>query len=437
MKRAFATLLVTPLILGACTREITPTPPTVASAEETPEILTINPNLLCELAGDFIVVNPEWSCIWEEGVPLCSPKPVDVCVPKVPIPQMPKGSGSALSQLELVTVAFEGEEQYLAFGSPPTPTATVADEFGDFIVQSQWLQTVTAGYTPSPFPAKHLAKITLPAYTSSTWDLPTFIQQAISNGSLPNPGTSGVLYQVYAPSAACAGQSSYHQAVPLTGGQVVLASQICGNYAFLPGAAGPSHEIIETITDPFSYIGKTGYTFNGISPWALEGEVGDACESITATTESGWSLANVWSNKAAAAGGSPCVPIPASYANVSPSGPFPYGSSQFSASSWNTAPMIVPAGGSVTIALTGWNSPATSTPWYIQAQVLPVNSQFTPTTSLGGGVAGPGGTVQISDGATVTLTLGVPAGTASGRIASLLVASQGQGGTWPLQVQAK
>jgi hypothetical protein len=80
-----------------------------------------------------------------------------------------------------------------------------------------------------------------------------------------------------------------------------------------------SHEIIEASTDPDIGIGSLAYYMLN-QTWADEGgEVGDLCTSKT-TTESSFTVQRIWSNKSAAAGQDPCVPIPTTeiYFNSAP-----------------------------------------------------------------------------------------------------------------------
>src|SRR5262249_3642797 len=83
-----------------------------------------------------------------------------------------------------------------------------------------------------------------------------------------------------------------------------------------------SHEYIEAATDPEVGAGTAFYMQDQL--WSLEGgEVGDLCETgkNSSTTESGFTVQRIWSNKAAKASHDPCVPAPAGdvYFNAAPS----------------------------------------------------------------------------------------------------------------------
>src|SRR5439155_4397455 len=116
----------------------------------------------------------------------------------------------------------------------------------------------------------------------------------------------------------------------------------------------------------------------------------------------GFRFTAIWSNTAAASGGSPCVPWAAGhpYYNVSPS---------------PSAPQIVPAGGSATFTLTGWSTAPVS-PWTVSVtpdQYATQNFDTTPSLTA----------TTINDGTTTQLTLHVPAGTPSGGSATVRVHS--------------
>src|SRR5581483_7654270 len=135
-------------------------------------------------------------------------------------------------------------------------------------------------------------------------------------------------------------------------------------------------------------------------------------------------LWSVWSNAAAAAGGSPCIPFPgsATYFNVSPSNP------NVDWHVWNAAPLVVPAGGSVQVTLTGWSKPVYGGSWTLFTQT-PSDNPYALGASLN--------TTTMTQNGTATLTLTVPSGAVSGQIAYATVGSvhfgaPGNGsGLWP------
>lgn len=395
------------------------------ATERTPEILP-----KCPL-GEVPDCEPETIC-YPGFPPHCVIKNICQCVTgpdpfPIPFPAMPKGSGSTLPQLDLVTVTFAGVLQW--DGTPMTPQAQA---FGDFVVGSQWLQTVTASYrSSSPFSATHYAKKEYPSLPAGTIDIPTFLTQGLQQGTLPFPTTaaqqSGLLYAVYVPPQSCAtgpyAGSSYHDSF-VYNGETIAFARMCGDAPFLGNNVGPSHEIAEAITDPYSSTSGTAYTFSGSNtpitdPWFTQGEVGDACEGFVAT-EGGWSLATIWSNDAVATNGrSPCVPAPATYHNVSPSGPLAW-------QDWDTSSISLASPGSVNVSLTGWTYPSSTASWTITADV------DTNTPYLSASLS----SSTISNNGTVNMTLSLPAGYTSGTRAWVYVHSNASGAqtVWPFEV---
>src|SRR5205807_1803654 len=119
-----------------------------------------------------------------------------------------------------------------------------------------------------------------------------------------------------------------------------------------------------------------------------------------------------WSNLAAAAGGSPCVPFPAGlpYVNVSSPPRFQ-----------------VDAGSTVNVQVTGWSTAAVE-PWAVVATLGP--RDFDPQVALDGST--------ISNGSALTLTAQIPAAAHGG--ATVFVESRlpvtpdgvGSSSIWPI-----
>ena len=243
-------------------------------------------------------------------------------------------------------------------------------------------------------------------------------------GALPYPADpTGLLYLFYQPSP-CNTAGGYHSTVTFNGSPVAYAvAQNCGDGMSAEGVA--SHEIAEALTDPYPPQGE--YFDATSAPWV--GEVGDICNDSLWWLEGGFRFAGIWSNTAAVAGGSPCVPwaAPHPYYNVSPS---------------PSAPQIVPAGGSATFTLTGWSTGPVA-PWMVSVIVSVIPDAYAPqsfdtTPSFT--------TTTINDGSTTQLTLHVPAGTPSGASATVRVRSalpdvvdgvSGFSADWSLQVIAQ
>jgi hypothetical protein len=348
-------------------------------------------------AGYYVVdCNPETIC--GGNPPHCHIVNVCDCAPipfPLPFPDIPTQGGPVLPKLELVTVAFQGDTQY-----DGSSTGQDASAFGDFVVQSQWLQKVTADYrSSSPFAATHVAHYDLPP-VGGTVDVPTLLTNAFDSHAIPFPTSpGGYLYEVFVPQAQCNGGESRHDSLTYNSYYVAWA-QVCGNAVVKPGNSGASHELIEAITDPYG----TGYTFRKgpNTPWSAQDEVSDTCEGVQPYAEGAYTLATAWSNKAAEAGGvSPCIPATSAYYNVSPSAPLAW-------DQWNTTAVTVAAGSTVNVELVGWSAgaPANAT-WDVG--VVPMMGVTLPMTMLGPTGSQPW-LVTASANAKVTLQITVPAG---------------------------
>jgi hypothetical protein len=316
-------------------------------------------------------------------------------------PQMPGHGQPPLARLQLVTVTFAGY-----------PFETFVQSFGDFVVGSQWLAAVTQDF--GPIAATHLAKVTLPASAAGA----RYDSIVLNNigAALPYPSAdpTGLLYLFYQPTP-CTGGGGYHSYVTYNGQPVAYAVALnCQDERSAEGVA--SHEIAEALTEPY----LRGEFFDATSaPWV--GEVGDICNWAPWWIEGGFRFCAIWSNKAALAGGSPCVPWVAgkAYYNVSPS---------------PSAPQIVAAGASAVFTLTGWSTGA-GNPWTLSVNADNYAQQDFDTA--------PQVSTSINSGTTAQLTLHVPAGTPSGRRATVRVHSRltdsvdgvsGFSNDWSLQI---
>jgi len=323
----------------------------------------------------------------------------------VSLPRMPSHGGAQLRNLQLVTVTFRGY-----------PFRAFVESFGDFVVHSQWLAAATQDY--GPVTATHLGKVVLdspPGGASS--DLAAVLRSNIDSGTLPFPSDpAGLLYLVYAP-PPCPG-GGYHGSFEHSGKTVAFAVALdCEDGLGAEGVM--THEIAEAASDPFF----SGFFFDAAqSPWI--GETGDICNLSPPSLEGGYQFLGIWSNAAAASGGSPCVPYTAGpYFNVSPS---------------PATPQTVDAGSSVTFTLTGWSTEPMPGGWPLGAfpdSYAPQDFDPRPVFSR----------TTINNGAQVTLTLHVPANAPSGAEATVRVTSgnievggvRGFSNDWSLQVRVR
>ena len=326
-------------------------------------------------------------------------------------PQLDPHSGVVLANLELVTISFMD-----------TVYTSEAEDFGDFIVKSKWLEAVGAEY--GVHAGKHLKKVELPmnATTPITDSmLIQFIKTKIMDATLPDPAQHPqILYMFYFPPG-----------ITITNGTDTICNQFAGyhkhaiyngnkfTYAVIADCkAGPdeititaSHELIETATDPYNaYYLDVGAD----DPWQIENgqENGDMCEyESDAVHEGGFALQKNWSNAAAKAGGDPCIPeAPANYENirVSPEG----------------VPAVA-AGASITFTLTGWTKGVVA-PWKI-AMVNGDAADFD-TTQQQAVLSG----TTLYKNSSVTLTLKAPSDAPSGALGGVIIQSGSSHHRWPV-----
>ena len=333
------------------------------------------------------------------------------------LPQLEAHSGVVFSSVKLVTVTFMD-----------TVYQSEAEDFGDFVVGSQWLETVGGEY--GVHAGRHLKKVQLPmkSPTSITdGGLVQFLKSKIMDMTLPAPAADDqILYMVYFPpgitithgvSTLCNQFAGYHNYSTYNGNKFTYAAIGDCNQGPEQVTITASHELIETATDP--YLNSYSLDVAGDDPWQIENgqEDGDMCEyEPDSVHEKGFALQKNWSNKAAAAGGDPCIPeAPATYYNV----------------------MILPegvpevaAGGSITFTITGWTK-GNLQPWKLSI-ANGDNADFDVTQQQ----AVLSGTT-IYNNASVTLTLRPPADATSGLLGGVLVRSADANHSWPVTYTVK
>jgi len=215
--------------------------------------------------------------------------------------------------------------------------ATFEQALGEFMVQSAWLQTVGKEYGVGA--GTHVS-ISLPDTAPTSIDDTTIqsnILALIQAGTAPDPaadgGISSATYMAFFPSstAITAGGSTlcqisgggYHGETTATvNGHTISYSVVSECQPGLPVQPpqditwAASHEFIESATDPYPNSSPGYAIFDTNQPWALiGGEVGDLCTYVLPqwTEGSYTALQRVYSNASAKAGGSPCIPAPATY----------------------------------------------------------------------------------------------------------------------------
>ena len=332
------------------------------------------------------------------------------------LPDVTDNGGPVLAHPMLVTITYSDDAN-----------ATFEQALGEFMVQSAWLQTVGKEYGVGA--GTHVS-ISLPDTAPTSIDDTTIqsnILALIQAGTAPDPaadgGISSATYMAFFPSstAITAGGSTlcqisgggYHGETTATvNGHTISYSVVSECQPGLPVQPpqditwAASHEFIESATDPYPNSSPGYAIFDTNQPWALiGGEVGDLCTYVLPqwTEGSYTALQRVYSNASAKAGGSPCIPAPATYygADVEPQ-----------------TFVEVAAGATTTFTMTGWST-APVAAWSLTAEALPIMGSAQPTVSLG--------TFTLQNGQTAKLTVGWPAGTPPQSYADILVMSSESG----------
>jgi hypothetical protein len=253
-----------------------------------------------------------------------APTPFDAGADALPdvvaLPQVESLGGQALTAPTIVSVTFPGD--------------SLADPLDDFVASvgcTPYWRAVAADYgvgdavASTPVRLAEAAPTTTNDPTIRAW-LAKKIETGDPQFPRPAPGTIYVLWYPESTSITLQGSTScdsfggYHEGGALTDGTPF-------SYAVLPRCDGDdqtglaqltlaaSHELIEASTDPQPDT-SPAYTFpdpNHIGWWLFaNAEVGDMCEldNDYAYVPPGfpWVVQRIWSNRAAWAGQSPCIP---------------------------------------------------------------------------------------------------------------------------------
>jgi hypothetical protein len=329
--------------------------------------------------------------------------------PHAPMPRVLRHSGTVLTNLQLVTLTFEG---YAA--------RDLVERFGEMIVGSSWYTTVGAEYGVRR--GTHLAPVRLgPAPASLTrTEVATLIQQLITDDVVPRPAAiaNQRLYLLYIPptvvrGADLAGIIGYHEMVTLDGLRFPIAVVIdsAGDGGALPTLTA-AHQLINAVTNPYDAPNDGFYADPPmIDPWHLaRGEVADLCEGEAPIVEGAFALPRVYSDSAAVIGKPPCIPmVPGDTWNAVTADP--------------STMQMVPRGGSVTFELTGWSTEEVAD-WQLGTRVADFSqlteAQMRPELSND----------MINNGLTVNLTLHVPANALRGAAGGVYVLSGANQHRW-------
>jgi hypothetical protein len=243
------------------------------------------------------------------------------------VPQVTSHGGVTLANPRIVTVTWDGDAN-----------RDVYEKFGDEIGETRYWRDNTAEYGVGKAISGAANHVHIsPGITSIADDaVDDLVRQAIKNtvaSGWPAPDSS-TIYNVFLPPNALTfgshngcefGIGGYHTDSLLDpnddhGGEFLYAVNLnCpAKWDVHTMTAIASHEIVESVTDPFP---QTHAAFVGFDDAHLaydmynqfQDEVGDACEFFKSSEYVGGStfafgLQRNWSNKSAAAGHDPCVP---------------------------------------------------------------------------------------------------------------------------------
>ncbi len=271
-------------------------------------------------------------------------QPMTYPAPHTAMPLVNYNGGPVLVNPKIVTVTWASDDATLV---------SRVQQFDDIITTTAWWTAVSSEYCEQPGNSPCIGQgsngghvvISDPpdaTYTDSAGGGPSSLKDFITAhvlgtdagaGDFPAPDAN-TLYVIYFPAGvtinldgdpSCNNYLAYHDTISLPDAN---NNSIGVPYAAIPRCGtkestttdSASHEIIEASTDPQIGLGSlTYYMLN--QTWASGGggEVGDLCTGKT-TTESSFIVQRGWSNKSAAAGNDPCVPIPSTetYFNAAP-----------------------------------------------------------------------------------------------------------------------
>jgi hypothetical protein len=330
-----------------------------------------------------------------------------------PAPHLPLGriqvhGGPVLEHMRLITITF-----------PSSPIQQAVDEMGDWIVTSDYYANATAEYGVGSGTHQHIQLTEPPpAFLDDT----TWFSEHVASGVLPGGTSDGeFLYLLIVPPGTktnivaedtCAAfndllSGAWHEEAASPHRIAYAVIPTCTHEELPMIEAVISHEIVEAATDPFPFTAP-GVT-NDTGGWL--GEIADLCNVPSVIGQ--FTVSSAWSNRAAAAGGDPCVPASPSYFNVSAEDP----------------PPLAP-GQTVTVDVTGWTTKPRSD-WkvlaYADSFAMPGETVFTPTLALS--------SATINNGGHTTLTVTVPSNAARGSIARWTLLSYDEGNdqaSWPM-----
>jgi len=221
---------------------------------------------------------------------------------------------------------------------------------------------------------------------------------------------SQYLYMLYVPHsvtlpADLGNVLGYHDATTVNGATIAYAIILDDGSGIDTTTSTAAHELIEAATDPLNPP-NDGYYLDPPLPdpfYLILGEVADLCDGEALIRSGDFAVQRSYSNAAAQAGKSPCIP-------------FDPDDTWYDVSASPATMPTIPAGGSVTFTLTGWSTKPVPD-WnliaydadYADLYATDQSPTFSKTT--------------INNGETVTLTLHAPADATHGQLGGVYVLS--------------
>jgi hypothetical protein len=311
--------------------------------------------------------------------------------PHGPLPQVEFHGGAIVANPRIITVTFKNY--------PFTPDVVA---FAAWLPTTKWFSAWSADYGIKTLTAGGSFVIpTAPPVTDlSNFEAQPYLLSKIADHTLPKPKNGDVL-AFYMPGQTGCNLNGGHQQLGYPGVQAefLLMYDCSQSTSVDPDQLATlestmSHELAEAVTDDYGAWNEDDPLVNTVAG----GEIADMCAFFNTTKQvSGraFTWQRIFSNKAAAAGKNPCVPVPsddAIYYSV-------------------TTPQRIrtvsksKSDKTYTFPITGWSTAARSD-WGVAVHPQTGPSTFDALATLS--------VSQINNGQTATLAMTVPANTPSG-----------------------
>lgn len=352
------------------------------------------------------------ACLWACGDNQTGPPELQLDAgfapaPHAPLPVVFPHTGTVLSAMQLVTITYAG------YGAASDVVA-----FGDALVASSWYKAAGAEYGVSPATHRQQAVLAAPQEALDRDHIEAQITDLITTGGVPapDPAANQLLYLLYVPHSLAgpglAGVGGYHDMLTFEGVRFPIAVVIDDGTGLTTITRQAAHQVIDAATNPYlpphdGYYADPPRT----DPWSLlRREIADLCEGDDDVIEGQFAYPRVYSNTAAAASMTPCIPVRP-------------GDVYYDVSAEPSQIQTIPPGGSFQFQLTGWSTSPLSS-WKVRVRV-PASSmlslnQMRPEFSSD----------MINNGDMVTLTLHAPPDAVPGTTGSLELLSGGNEHLW-------